>query len=126
MLRAFLATLLAAVWVAVPAQPAAAGNCTGDFCGYIFHYTPDDDYDPAIRIRCNYGDPATNHLLYEGEGSSKYCKDTDQVGVRDGEEIWCKYYIMGLVSWQKKFDATGWHKIDDVWDDGAGCTLRKD
>lgn len=115
------------------AAPASAGTCTATLCGSIRHYSPDDGYDDPILIRCDYGVPATNHLLYEGETSTKYCKDTDQVYTRTNEEIWCKYptpqaHIPGFDDWVwiKKFDAQGWHKINDIWDDGQGCTLRRD
>lgn len=99
-------------------------------CGRIDHYSPDDGYDPAILIRCDYGDPNTNHYLEEGESSTQYCRDTDQVYVRTGEEIWCKMpidpWLGATTEWRKMFDATGWHKIDDAWSDGYGCTLRVD
>lgn len=135
MKRSILATALTAVLASVlfaPAPAAQAGGCTGGVvCGVIKHYTPDAYYDPAILIRCDFGKSSTNKSLYEGESSKKYCADTDEVYVRSGEEIWCKYYstTVGqgtLYSWVKKFDATGWHKISNAFNDGAGCTLRKD
>ena len=130
------------------ASPAFANECTVKAgltlaCGSIYHYTPDDGLDSAIKIRCDYGDPATNHLLYEGEASQKYCKDTDRVYVGAGEEIWCNYgkYTAGgywTSNWQKAkpspdannpgeyMDATGWYKINDLWSGGRGCTKRAD
>lgn len=99
-------------------------------CGEIYHYSPDDGYDPAIIVRCDYGVPASQRWIQEGEHSTYYCNDVDEIYVRDGEELWCKMPIdpwMGATyEWQKRFDATGFHKITDTWDDGFGCTLRVD
>jgi hypothetical protein len=111
---------------------ASAGECTilpggGAACGQLRHYSPDDGYDAPILIRCNFGDPSTNHELYEGQNSSSYCRDTDQIGVRANEEIWCKRIITtGVQQWQLVADAQGWHKINDLFDDGVGCSLRRD
>lgn len=149
MIRSKLAALSALAMgavtlVGVNAGPAQADDTCypGIGCGTIYHYTPDSGLDNAIKIRCDYGDPSTNHLLKEGEGSKKYCKDTDRVYVGDGEEIWCKYLIGSpsdlVYVWMKAkpssdpnnpgeyMDATGWYKISNVWDDGVGCTKRAD
>lgn len=135
MKRLFIAfVMLLTLLVATPtiATPAYAGECTIlGVCGTIKHYTPDGGLDPAIIIRCDLGDPTTKHNLWEGETSTKYCKDTDEVWNRVGEEIWCKYptttsYLTGDYTWIKRFDDAGWHKINDIWDDGWGCTIRED
>lgn len=116
-------------FLGVVASPASAGTCTGPVCGTIRHIT-DAGYDRAIKIRCDFGDPDTFHKVAEGESSTKYCKDTDQVGVRKDEEIWCKYTTYGPsgthVTWKKKFDAQGWHKIYDNFNDGDGCVVQRD
>lgn len=125
----FSALLVAACFtLASPASPAHAGsNCVEPFCGRIIHVN-DTGYDPAILIRCDYGDPSTNHLLYEIRSSKRFCKDTDQVYVRPGEELHCRMpyntaHGVGM-RWQKTFDATGWHQIHNEfrWD----CVLQKD
>lgn len=138
MKRSTLAAVLASAFagatlvpVAAPAPEAVAGECTAYvICGTIKHYSPDDGYNPAIIIRCTYGDDSTKNYVAEGESSKKYCQDNDQVYVRAGEEIWCKYLVSDgmphAYKWVKKFDAAGWHKTNDLWDDGLGCTLRKD
>ena len=118
----------------VSSQPANASECTqilgvSIVCGTIYHYSPDGGLDSAIGIRCNYGDPSSTHWLAEGTGSKKYCADTDQVYVGSGEEIWCKMSnnaAWGDLNWKLMFDATGWHKIDDTFNDGYGCTKRAD
>ena len=124
-----ITALLTVLGLAATSSPALAGSCTGPVCGTIRHIT-DAGYDRAIKIRCNFGDPDSFAKVREGESSTKYCVDTDQVGVRDNEEIWCKYTTYGPsgthVSWQKKFDAKGWHKISDNFNDGDGCVVQRD
>ena len=122
---AILLAVLASLFV-IP-TPAQAGECTFGFCGQVRHYAPDDGYDPTLLIRCNYGDPASRREVPEGRSSTSYCKDTDQIGVRNNEEVWCKYVSSsGSYDWIKRFDAAGWHKINDIWSGGLGCTLRTD
>ena len=122
--------MMAAVLVGVSTAPAYADECTdlpwplGEKCGQIRHFSPDDGYDDPFPIRCKYGDPSTNHELAEGQNSTRYCKDTDQVYVRANTEIWC--LPTTYPGWVKRFDKRGWHKIDDIWDDGYGCTVRRD
>lgn len=93
------------------------------FGAVLHHYAPDDGYDPAIMIRCNYQQGVTE-FLYEGQSSERYCGiDMDEIYIRAGEEMWCLDHWV----WAKRFDATGWHKVVDTWSDGGqGCTLRKD
>lgn len=119
---------------ALPVPAANAGECSlnGTLCGQIKHYSPDDGYDAAIIIRCDWSDDtslAGARYLAEGQNSTSYCKDTDQVYVRTDEEIWCKKITSisaGLYVWVKTFDSHGWHKIDNTFGDGLGCTVRRD
>lgn len=109
--------------------PAFAGTCTaGVVCGTVRHGN-DTGYDPDIIIRCDYNRPATNKRVPEGHSSREYCKDTDQVYVRSGEEFWCIYYRSTtygppVAYWKRTFDATGWHQIHN--DFNRNCTLRQD
>lgn len=133
-----LATLLflPLMVVGFAAAPAHADVCTFDtglYCGVMKHYTPDDGYDRAIKIECNFGSGDT-HQLAEGESSTKYCKDMDRFYIRDGEELWCKYRLYNgdtyqyYDKWLKHADgdATGWHKWSNGESDGYGCTLHAD
>lgn len=127
---AALLTLLFGLFAVVyAAPPASAGECTaGIYCGKVYHGN-DTGYDPAIIVRCTYGDPDSNRYVYEGHSSKEFCKDADQVYVRSGEEFWCIYYRTSsygtqIKEWRLTFDATGWHKIDDLFN--KTCTLRKD
>lgn len=121
-------TGVAAFIVAAP-TPAFAGTCTaGIYCGTIRHVN-DPGYDPSIIVRCTYGVASSKRYVPEGRSSKEYCKDSDQVYVRSGEELWCRYsrsapYGSRISYWAKTFDATGWHKITDAFN--KSCTLRKD
>ena len=128
----YLAAVLAGA-LAFSSTPAEAGLSGGN----IRHYAPDDGLDGPILIRCDYGNEDTNHELYEGQNSQQHCPgDTDRVKVRAGQELWCKYSITSVTTvWRiprsddlghPLMDATGWYKIDNLWDDGHGCTLRAD
>lgn len=122
--------MMLAMLVVTPTAPASADECTKVFgvtvaCGTIYH-AKDAGYDTPIGVRCTYGDPASTRWVKEKESSKKYCKDADQVYVAKGEEIWCHYDIADVGVWRKKFDKTGWHKIDNLWDDGNGCVKRRD
>ena len=112
----------------LPAPPATALTCIDGTCsgGHFWHYSPDDGYDPGIIIVCNYGSGIRKTVM-EGEWSNKYCGiDTDQIYIRDGEELWCKLRA-GYQPWTLVFDASGYHKIHDLWGgDYVGCTLRVD
>lgn len=109
--------------VGVTASPASAGQCNGigpfKVCGDIRHYSPDNGYNPPILFRCDYGTGPTREL-YIGHSSTEFCKDTDEVYVRYGEVVVCK-----LVSgWKTVLSGAGWHKINDVFNDGEGCVLQ--
>lgn len=101
------ATLAGVTLVAAPAQ---AGTCTGWMCGGIWHYAPDDGYDAPFAIRCNYGDPSSLRLVYEGQSGNQHCQDVDQVYVNAGTQIAC---VGTWGGWEVRYDATGWHKIYD-------------
>jgi hypothetical protein len=95
-----------------------------DICigGKVYHW-PDANYDPPIIVYCNFGSK-TKRYVHERSSSKEDCgTDTDQIYIRKGEELWCKRGNI-LVSWQKEFDKTGRHKINDVW--SKSCTLRRD
>lgn len=88
----------------------ARGECSWYAgCGGIQHYAPDDGYDPAFLVRCQYGDPASNRWVPEGANGNMYCADVDEVQVGSGQQIVC----MSTYGWQVRYDATGWHKIYD-------------
>lgn len=152
MIKKFLAALAAIGAVAVgmvavaPAPAANAITCIPftDRCegGKITHGT-DDGYDQPIYILCNYnqGFAGPNEtqprsfaymnqyakLVYEGENSNSKCgDDTDIIVVRDNEEVWCWQPQPGLEPsrYEKTFDATGPHKINDFWEER--CVLHRD
>jgi hypothetical protein len=119
-----LSTLVCAAGLLGIPESASAGTCTLGSCGTIVHHA-DAGHDPPILVRCDFGNPATNKYVYENESSRKYCRDTDQVYNRDGEEIWCVlFYISGVPQWGKEFDATGWYKINDLYN--KSCTIQLD
>jgi len=123
-----LAMILATLGIsfAVPA-PANAGECSYGLCGIIKHYSPDAGYDAAIIIRCDWSSSTTlsgAHYLTEGQSSKTYCTDTDQVYMRAGDELWCITGDRFGTYFEKVMDATGWHKIDDLFD--RSCVLHKD
>lgn len=128
------AFLLALAPITFVPAPATAISCIPftDLCqgGVLRHYAPDDDYDPHIIVFCKFSDGFTDGVsdpdwskdkaVAEGTSSASDCgDDTDVVYLRPGEELWC---FRG--EWYKAFDATGSHKIDDLWE--RSCTLRKD
>lgn len=125
---AFLGLFMAMMILFGIQSPAVAGDCTwGVICGRVTHAT-DDGYDPPIKVRCDYGNNATIKYIYEGQnsGSSTKCGqfgngDMDEVYVRDGEELWCFNQELGYV---KEFDATGYHKVNDLWN--KLCVLHVD
>lgn len=98
------------------------------YCGVIYHYSPDTGYNQPFGIRCMLGVPESGHSLFEGHSSKEFCRDTDEVHINVGEELWCKnnFSLSSGVTWQKVFDAAGWHKIQGDFKDGDGCTLRVD
>ena len=122
-------TGVAAFIVAAP-TPAFAGECTaGIYCGTIRHYSPDTGHDAPITIRCTYGVASSKRYVPEGKSSKSYCKDTDQVYVHTNEQILCRYYRTTsygsqIPYWKIRFDATGWHKIDDLFN--RTCIVNRD
>lgn len=125
-----IATLAMAFSVLVlGSRPASAGwvcDTTG-ICGTVKHGS-DAGYDAPIAIRCNYGSGPTE-FVYEGQSSTIRCRDTDEVYVRDNEEVWCKYWIQegagtGHYEYIRQFDAKGWHKITDHFN--KWCVLHRD
>lgn len=133
MKKILIALVLALVLALASPVPAADANtCTFGICGQVRHYSPDDGYDAAIIIRCDWSADtslAGAHYVTEGSSSAVFCKDTDQIYMRTGDELWCKMVNPlnpTITMWAKRMDATGWHKIGSDWDDGYGCTLRKD
>ncbi|WP_110240473.1 hypothetical protein [Nocardioides gilvus] len=104
---------------------AAAPTCDYNVtCGWLNH-VEDNGYDAPIIVRCNYGDPNSERRVAEGEQSSKYCKDIDQVYVRTNEEIHCRRAARtGQWYWWKEFDARGWHKVNDTWRES--CVVQRD
>lgn len=133
-LRVVLAAIFAIATLAVPAPANAGPLCEYlAYCGSIKHYSPDDGYDAGIIISCKWGNGLPvggyTHTVLEGQSSKAYCGDMDAVYVRPDEEIWCKLTDIpawGDLNWHKEFDAVGWHKTIDTWEDGYGCTVRRD
>lgn len=130
MKKLFLA-LVMALALLVPTGAASADEACLPVksCGSIYHYTPDSGRDTPILVRCDINSGPWLRV-YEGQSSRRHCNDTDAIWNRAGEEIWCKM-LVGSPSdqvwvWQRKFDATGSHKIDNWWNDGQGCTIRAD
>ena len=121
-----LALVLNLSLISPPAQgiTCAFGVCQG---GDITHAS-DAGYDRAIIVFCDFGDPwSERKLVPEGTNSIAKCgKDTDEVYVRAGEEIWCAYASGGTYEdeWLKTFDASGRHKINDFW--SKRCVLHVD
>jgi hypothetical protein len=121
------AIAVAGVFVAV--EPAEAGFPCDNFniCGTVKHYSPDAGYDAPIAIRCNLGTGPTK-FVYEGQSSKLRCHDTDEVYVRDNEEFVCRTVVNGphgdYYTWQRVFDAKGWHKITDEFN--RSCVLTRD
>lgn len=106
----------------VTAQPAEAGRCILWLCGRLHHY--DGAWNKRILVRCDFGVPSTNR--YVPENRDDPCKDMDQVYVYRGAELWCRTWSGSTASWdyRKVFDATGWHKTNDLWD--KSCAYRHD
>lgn len=97
------ATLTALILAAAPAAHAI------DLGRGIAHKSPDNGYDDAFFIECSDG---TRFYVAEGYETGNSC-DLDRVYVKTGQEIWCWYIRAGgLVSFEKTWDAKGWH---DVW-----------
>lgn len=107
---AALALFAACLMPVAIAAPAQAGECTGWVCGGIIHYAPDDGFDAAFTVRCNWGDPSSQRYVYEGQHSNAVCRDTDEVYVAAGNQIVC---VGDWGGWEVRYDATGWHKIYD-------------
>jgi hypothetical protein len=121
--------IVAAVLVFIAAvltnSPANAGNCSSLGCGSMTHYAPDDGYDSPMLVRCQWGDNATNFLLYEGSSSTSHCRDLDQIYVRPGENYRCRGWSGSYGwYWTGAYDATGWHKIYDG--ENKVCVLNLD
>lgn len=127
MKKILIALAMAFSAMALVPQPASAGTLcdTTLVCGTIKHRSPDTGYDVSIIIRCKYGDASSKRYVAEGQSSKKWCRDTDQVYVRINEEIRCLYYDRsGRAYWVTKFDATGWHKINDAFN--RSCVMQRD
>ena len=111
------------------AAPAQAGTCAFGVCegGDITHVN-DAGYDEPIIVFCDFGDPwSERKRVPEGTNSIAKCGyETDQVYVRAGEEIWCAYNFGPTYEdeWLLTFDATGRHKINDLW--SKRCVLHVD
>lgn len=122
-----IAALVMAVSIMVlgSSQPASAGwPCDNlGVCGTVRHFSPDHGYDAPIAIRCNFGEGPTK-FVYEGQSSKLRCHDTDEIYIRDNEELKCLYNTPEGTYWQTKFDAQGWHKITDAFD--HTCLVQRD
>ena len=128
MKKILIALVLALVLAfASPVPAATAGECSYGLCGIVKHYSPDNGYDAAIIIRCDWSSSTTlsgAHYLTEGQSSKTYCVDTDQIYLRTGDELWCITGDRFGTYFEKVFDATGWHQIHDTFD--RSCVLQKD
>lgn len=95
--------------------------------GEISHYFPDDNYDPLMWIKCGAETVVEKFYLREGWSSRRYplCDDANKVWVPRGADIWCKYGIAGAYEWKKRFSRSRWRSIANQFDDGLGCTFRK-
>lgn len=97
--------------VASPA-PAQASELCEIFqqCGDVKHKSPDNGFDDAFPVTCNWNDK-WGAVRYLTEGQSANCHDTDGIYVGSGREVTCTQN--GWEHWIK-FDAVGWHKISDA------------
>lgn len=119
--------LVACLSVVGLASPATAVTCFPgtNLCqgGKVTH-SNDTGYDRAIIVFCNFGAPWENRkYVEEGTNSNQDCgDDTDQIYLRDGEDLWCKSGDP-QVPWVRIFAADQErHKINDFWE--MSCTLR--
>ena len=112
--------LAAAITAALIPSPAHADDAK------LYHYMPDDGYDADIRVACNGGAGRYIPEGYSAGPNGHYCAEqggVESIYVRTNEELWCKGYD-GV--WRRKFDAAGWHPVSSSFEDGVGCTLRRD
>lgn len=96
--------------------------------GEISHYFPDTGYDPKMPILCGKERiPVDKWYLAEGESSRGigFCDDAQKVWVYKGSDIYCKYGMAGAYQWKRKFARSRWRRIANQFNDGLGCTYRK-
>lgn len=112
-------TMVLGVVALTPAPASAGWACdNGISCGTFYHYAPDDGYDAAIMIACNWNDVwGSSQLVYEGQMDR--CHDVDGVYVRPGTNIVCKFGW----AWEHTYTIDGaWYKITD--DDHKTCVAQ--
>lgn len=131
LLVGLFSALLCMTILAIPSSASAETCVPGtNICegGDIRHYSPDEGYDAAIIVFCNWGAPWDNRkFVTEGSTSKDLCGvDTDEVYVRDDEEIWCRVPVgvNQTLQFVKIFDQAGRHKIDDAW--SSSCVVQRD
>lgn len=111
-LKILLASLIVGLGtlVATPAPANAGWFCDNwGICGKMYHHAPDDGYDPAIIVTCNWNTKAQT-WVYEGDWSP--CRDMDGIYARPGEDIVCYRPDIGI--WQV-FVENGWVKVHDQY-----------
>lgn len=94
-------------------------------CGNLTHLG-DDGYNPAFKVRCNYGNNDTIFYIGQFQDARTYgCGDLDEVYVRSGEHYRCRGWSGSYgYYWYGAWDATGWHKIRDG--EQPACVLQLD
>lgn len=94
-------------------------------CGNLTHLG-DDGYNPAFRVRCNYGNNNTIFYIGQFQDARTYgCNDLDEVYVRYGEHYRCRGWSGSYGwYWYGWHDAQGWHKIRDG--EQPACVLQAD
>jgi hypothetical protein len=122
---ALLAVTATAGVQAATMGPAAAAHG-------MFHYAPDDGYDPAIAVACGFGSTTIQVNLSEGEGTPGWCEGVEKIYVNNGTEIWCKSGTSGSYVWRKEFDEPDGQWVNEgtaaggTWQGYPGCTYRLD
>lgn len=89
------------------------------------YHGSDQGYQPDIIVFCDFGDPwSKRKYVQEGTSSTRDCgTDTDQIWIRQDEELWCKSANVFAGSYLAA-DAPGRHKINDLFN--GNCALTRD
>lgn len=98
-IRPILAAIILAIAMIVPVALTSSPAHAAD--RWIYHHSPDEGYDPPIKMRCG------NHSIfyvYEGESSQTSgpaCATGPGVAVwvRGGEQIVCRTWYGWAVKW---------------------------
>lgn len=116
----FVAGVIAAVTFTglvqeVSPQPAQASVLCSDghICGDFYHISPDDGFDDAIKVTCDWNVLGANsQWVYEGQHST--CHDADGFYVAPGHIVKCRFISgRGFVTWVSY--GPGWNKFGDPY-----------